>query len=76
MLKGSRDISNVQRSSKGQECLKGAGMFNGDTFIGFRDSYTVQGCSKSAGMFNGSGIYSTSGMLIESCLQGAGMFQG
>ena len=76
MFKGSRDISNVQRSSKGQECLKGAAMFNGGMFIGLRGIYRGQGCSKDAGMFNGSGIYLTSRMLIESCAKGAGMFQG
>ena len=58
----------MQRSSKEQECLKGAGMFNGGMFIGFRGINTVQGCSKSIAMFNG--------MLIESCVKGAGMFHG
>ena len=55
MFKGSRDISNVQRSSKGQECLKDAGMFNGGMFIGFRDIYRVQGCSKSTGCLTAQG---------------------
>ena len=43
-------------------------MFNGGMFIGSRGIYTVQGCSKSIAMFNG--------MVIESCVKGAGMFQG